>query len=220
MTRNARLVVPGLPHHVTHRGNRREKIFRRTEDYLEYLRMFQKFRVEADLRLWSYTLMPNHVHLIVVPTYEHSLSTLIHKLHGGYAEFFNSFYRTVGHLWQGRYYSSAMDEAYLWNAVRYVERNPVRSGLVSKAEEYRWSSAAAHCGLRHDPLLSNDLPLNPLIRDWSQWLALEDTAEITQIRQNTTLGRPCGSELFVRSLESKLGRTILPGKRGPKPKLR
>jgi putative transposase len=137
------------------------------EDHFVYIRLLQKFLAEFEVRLWAYALMPNHVHLIVVPPKEDSLSALIHRAHGGYADFFNALYGTVGHLWQGRFNSSAMDEGYFWNAVRYVERNPVRSGLVSVAEEYRWSSAAAHCGLRHDPLLSNDLPHNPLIRNWS-----------------------------------------------------
>ena len=219
MTRNARLVVPGLPHHLTHRGNRREEIFKRLEDYRVYMRMLRKFLVEVKVRLWAYTLMPNHVHLITVPCHADSLSKLIHNVHGGYADFFNGLYGTVGHLWQGRFFSSVMDEGYLWNAVRYVERNPVRAGLVSRAEDYEWSSAAAHCGLRDDPLLSNDMPLSPFITNWSEWLATGDPEDLnSQIRQNTALGRPCGSEFFIRGLEHDLGRSILPRKRGPKPK--
>lgn len=217
MTRGARVVVPGLPHHITHRGNRREEIFRRPEDYLAYLRLLRKYLNEVQVRIWAYSLMPNHVHLIAVPDAEDSLSKLIHHAHSAYADFFNELYETVGHLWQGRFYSSAMEEGYFWNAVRYVECNPVRAGLVERAEEYRWSSAAAHCGLRDDPILSNDIPFNPYIGNWSEWLALGDLEAVNgHIRRSTATGRPCGSDLFIRGLEQKLCRPILPRKRGPK----
>jgi putative transposase len=159
MSKPNRIVVAGMPHHVTHRENRREKIFRDEEDYRTYLRLLQKAIVRYFVQLWSYSLMPNHVHLVAVPLRSESLGKAIHWAHGTYAEYFNARYSTGGHLWQGRYRSSVMDEHHVLNGVRYVERNPVRAGMVRRAEDYPWSSAAARCGLRHDPMLSDDLPL-------------------------------------------------------------
>jgi putative transposase len=112
-----------------------------------------------------------------------------------------------------------LDEAHLWNAVAYVERNPVRAGIVRRAEDYAWSSAAAHCGLRQDPLVDLDLPLIPMIPDWSAWLAQEERNEDLEfIRQSTQTGRPCASDEFAKMLEVKLGRPCLRRKPGPKKK--
>jgi putative transposase len=112
-----------------------------------------------------------------------------------------------------------MDEAYLRNAVRYVERNPIRSGLVARAEDYRWSSAAAHCGIRSDRLLADDLPILGIVEDWSSWLAVPNLREHDEmIRQRTESGYPCGPDEFVIQLEKKLGRPIRPQKSGRKPK--
>ena len=123
-----------------------------------------------------------------------------------------------GHLWQGRFYSTPLDEPHFWSAVRYVERNPVRAKLVRKAHRYPWSSASAHCGLRRDPLLAGNLEQADHVGDWATWLAEEGEQADAEIRRGTRTGRPCGSEEFVRHLEALLGRRLLPAKRGPKPK--
>jgi putative transposase len=219
MSRRDRIVVPGLPHHCTHRGNHRNETFREADDYQIYLRLLWKYVQRYALRIWAYCLMPNHVHLIAVPRDETSLSATIQCVDGTYAMLFNGLYDSTGHLWEGRFYSSVMDDAYLWNAVRYVERNPIRAGLIARAENYRWSSAAAHCGLRSDRLLSNDLPFLGLVEDWSAWLAVPNLREHDDlIRQHTESGYPCGSDEFITQLEHKLGRPIRPQKSGRKPK--
>ena len=207
MPRPDRTVIPSLPHHVTHRGNRRAEIFRDTEDYRIYLRLLRKAIGKYDVRLWGYTLMPNHVHLIAVPDRKESLSDAIQWAHGKYAELFNSLYDTVGHLWQGRFGSSVMDEHHVFNAMRYVERNPVRACLVSCAEDYRWSSAPAHCGLVRDPLLSDGIPFINEIEDWSSWLAgVESPEELRKLRESTQRGYPYGSDEFVSKVENLAGR--------------
>ena len=219
MSRRDRIVVPGLPHHVTHRGNRRNETFKEADDYKIYLRLLRKYTQRYELRIWGYSLMPNHVHVIAVPSDVESLSDTIQCVDGTYATLFNGLYDTTGHLWEGRFFSCVMDEAYLWNAVRYVELNPVRAGLVARAEDYPWSSAAAHCGLRRDPLLSNDLPIIGLIEDWASWLAIPNPPDQDQrIRERTESGYPCGSDQFVIGLEQQLGRAIRPQKSGRKPK--
>jgi putative transposase len=206
MPKPERVVVAGLPHHLTHRGNRREEIFRETEDFKTYLRLLHKAIERYAVRLWSYSLMPNHVHLVAVPQRPESLGRAMLWAQGQYAEFFNARYGLVGHLWQGRFRSSVMDEHHLLNGVRYVERNPVRAGLVQRAEDYPWSSAAAHCGLRQDPLISDDLPLLRDVPDWSSWLAgVESDEELRRIRECAERCYPIGSEAFVRRIEEQSG---------------
>ena len=215
MSKRHRLVVPGLPHHATHRGNRRQNTFREDEDYEIYRRLLRKYSDRYALHICSYSLMPNHVHLIAVPDREEALADTVQSVDGTYATLFNGLYGTVGHLWQGRFFSCPMDEGHFWNAVRYVERNAVRAGLVGRAEVYPWSSAAGHCGLRTDPLLSNEWPFPNPIANWSGWLAGSDMGEDEELlRKNTQSGYPCASEDFVDRLEVITGRQIRPLKGG------
>src|SRR5579871_6903054 len=90
--------------------------------------------------------MSNHVHLIVVPHRADSLALALKNTHGRYASYWNAAHQSSGHVWQGRFYSCPLDDAHLWEALRYAELNPLRAGLVAAAEQWRWSSAAAHCG--------------------------------------------------------------------------
>ena len=158
--------------------------------------------------------MTNHFHLVVVPDQKDSLAIAMRKSLSEYALSFNRRYGFNGHLWQSRFYSTALDTDHLWNAVRYVEQNPVRAGMVARAEEYSWSSAAFHCGLRSDDrLVSLDSPLIGGIDDWVAWLALPQfNNAIDQLRRNTRTGRPTGSRSFVRLLENTLGREIEPAR--------
>ena len=110
------------------------------------------------------------------------------------------------------FFSSPLDEAYLWAAMRYVERNPVRAKMVRKAENYRWSSAAAHCRVREDEVLTKKPSWRKqfeAIGDWSAWLAEGDAPEQLEImRRHTEKGLPCGSEKFIRKLETLAGRAL------------
>jgi putative transposase len=215
MARQPRITIPELPHHVTHRGNRRADIFLDDIDRQVYIKKLITHCLEWSVRIWAWCLMSNHVHLIAVPAREDSLSRAFQRIHGDYAEYFNARYSKVGHLWQGRFKAPVLDERHLWNAVRYVERNPVRAGMVKRAEDHRWSSAAAHCGLRTDRILSDDLPLLGEIPDWSAWLAEQELEkDLNFIRSRTRTGRPCADDEFTRTLEKKLGRVLLPQKTG------
>jgi putative transposase len=128
-----------------------------------------------------------------------------------------------GHLWQGRYFSSPLDGAYFLNAVRYVELNPVRAGLVPIAEEYAWSSAAAHCGLRYDLLIEKTPNSRHFagIANWSQWLnaGIPDES-LTALRENGLRNLPCGSSDFIAELEKATGRDLRRRTRGGQPKER
>ncbi len=206
MTRSSRVTVPCCPHHVVQRGNRKLNVFKDDSDRLVYLRLMRDACRVHHVDVWGYSLMDNHVHLVQVPEQEDSISRAIQDAHGKFARYVNAKYDLVGHAWHGRFKSAPMDEWHCWNAIRYVERNPVRAGLVKRAEEYLWSSAAAHCGLRDDMLLSGDCPLVHEIRNWSEWLQIEDDKMDSLIRRQTLLGQPIGSKEFISRLKRQNGR--------------
>jgi putative transposase len=192
-------------------------VFEVDEEREAYLGLLRQYMAKHGVSLWAYCLMTNHVHLIMVPEEAESLSRALRDAHTVYAMRFNQRTKLGGHVWQGRFYSCAFDDAHVWAAVRYVERNPVRAGLVERAEDYRWSSAAAHCGLRDDGVLAKGFPPEGAIEDWRAWLTEEeDEAVVEAIRRHTTTGRPCGSPAFVERVEAVLGRRLRPQKRGRK----
>ena len=192
------------------RGNRKQNIFCDDSDRLVYLRMMQMACRKYATFIWAYALMGNHVHFVAVPSRADSLHKTIKVAHGDYTSYFNSKYGLVGHAWQGRFKSFPMDEMYCSNAIRYTERNPVRAGMVRRAEDYLWSSAAAHCGLRDDLLLSGDCPLTSVIPDWSEWLNTAPAeAENQTLRGHTRTGRPLGpKEFLVRIGKSSWTRSV------------
>ncbi len=217
MARAARVVVPGMPHHVTQRGNRRARVFVRPGDMDSYMGALSDSARQHGLDIWAYCLMSNHIHLVAVPAREDAMAIVLRDVHSAYAQEFNRREGFSGHLWQGRYYSCVLDERHLWAAVRYVERNPVRAGIVARAEEYPWSSARAHCGLQEDRLLAPGLPLLDQVRDWRGWLGEEDVSrEAEAIRRCTRAGSPCGGEAFIEGLERKLGVPLRPRQLGRK----
>ena len=218
MSRVARIVVPGFAHHITQRGNRNMDVFERSDDHLAYLRFLKQYTEKYGLSIYAYCLMPNHIHLVAVPGDERALGKALRDTHTVYAMHFNTRTAISGHVWQGRFFSCPLDEQHLWAAVRYVERNPVAAGMVERAEQYRWSSAAAHCGFCKDDLLSVDFPPTGVITDWSAWLAQPDEETVTAyIHQQTRTGRPCGSETFLDQLEGLLNRSVRRKKPGRKP---
>lgn len=218
MGRVARVVVPGLPHHVTQRGNRGADVFETDEDRRTYLRLLKLYCDKRGLAVWAYCLMTNHIHLVVVSEEEASLGQALRDAHTVYAMYFNERTQLSGHVWQGRFFSCPLDETHLWTAVRYVESNPVRAGLVTRAEEYGWSSAAAHCGISDSDVLSPDFPPRGVIDNWAEWLGAEsDTAAREQVRMQTRSGRPCGAQAFVDKLEHQLQRHLRP-KTGGRPR--
>ena len=144
MPRCVRLTVPGLPHHVTHRGNHRQRVFFSNGDYRLYVRYLLEACTATGTSVWAWCLMPNHVHLVLVPAAESGLSATLHRTQGRYTRAINAREKLDGQLWQGRFASFVMDENYLLACARYVELNPVRAGLVARAADWPWSSAGAH----------------------------------------------------------------------------
>ena len=218
MPRLPRLVLPGFPHHLTQRGNRRQNVFFEDPDQQYFWDLLSRYSTLHGVEIWSYCLMRNHFHLVALPHSRSGLSSCLHDLDGRYAQYVNRKYELNGHLWQDRFFGCVLDSTHLWNAIRYVEQNPVRAGLVKLAEDYRWSSAAARCGLRADRVLTPGFPPPGLIPDWSQWLKLElEAHNLEGLREATLRGLPCGSETFLCQLEEMLGTRLRPRKPGPRP---
>lgn len=150
MPRIARIVVPGEPHHVVQRGNRRLPTFFCDDDYCRYLELLRSWCENHSVEVWAYCLMTNHVHLILVPATESGLRLALGETHKRYTAHINRREGWTGHLWQGRFSSYAMDEGYLLAAARYIELNPVRAGMVQDPYAYKWSSARAHLTAKDD----------------------------------------------------------------------
>jgi len=216
MGRIARVVVPGMPHHITQRGNRRQKTFFCDDDYQAYLQLMGQWCGKWQLEIWCYCLMPNHVHLIAVPASENALRQAIGEAHRRYTRRINFRERWRGHLWQGRFASFVMDESYLLAAARYIELNPVRAQLTAHPADFRWSSARAHLSGQDDALVKA-APLLGLVPDWRVLLESGmDEGKTKLLRRHERTGRPLGSETFLKQVEASVGRILRRGKPGPK----
>ncbi|HVQ07832.1 MAG TPA: transposase [Allosphingosinicella sp.] len=175
MPRAARLVLPGMPHHVTQRGNRRQPTFLCEADYALYLALLRHWSRKSGAAVWAWCLMPNHVHLVLVPAREDGLRAVLAPVHRRYTWEINQREGWRGHLWQSRFASFPMDDAHVHACLRYVELNPVRAGLVARAEAWPWSSARAHLGVAADGLTAL-APGRERVDDWWTFLdaGLED----------------------------------------------
>jgi putative transposase len=174
------------------------------------------------MALIGYCLMSNHVHLIVTPGKPDALGRALKAIHGRYAAYWNATHHSSGHVWQGSSTPGPLDEAHLWRALRYTELNPVRAGLVAKAECWEWSSASTHCGtVQANADLAMELwQARWSVSEWRTFLATgEAESELTAIRKCTYTGRPLGTSGFIRSLERETNRSLIAQKRGRPRKL-
>jgi putative transposase len=217
MARLPRLVLPGIPHHVTQRGNRRERTFFEDGDYALYLDLLADGAERAGVAIWSYCLMPNHVHIIAVPSDEDGLRQCFRFVHRHYTGYINARLRVTGHLWQGRFSSVAMDEAHLVTALRYVALNPVRAGLVARAEDWCWSSVRAHLAGADDAVVTV-APVLERVGNFAAFLGEDFNEALTYaaLRKAESVGRPVGSPEWLADMEARTGLALTPQKRGPK----
>jgi len=213
MPRRARIVVPGIPHHVIQRGNNRQDVFFVDGDRRAYLQFLREQAEKHELAVLGYCLMDNHMHVVATPAEATSLARAVGRTHLRYTQYINGLHGRSGHLWQNRFYSCALDEAHTVAAVRYVERNPVRAGLVVQAWEYEWSSARAHVGEADE---AGVLEVEGWKKDWEpeQWReqlqGSEDAATQSRLGSNTARGWPLGSDSFLSKVERLLGRRVRP----------
>ena len=173
----------------------------------------------AGAEIWVYCLMPNHVHLIVTPTDQDGLRATFADAHRRYTGAINARFQWTGHLFRGRLGAVVMDEPHLLAATRYIALNPVAAGLVSRAEDWPWSSARAHLAGEDDEL-ATAAPLRALIPDFATlFTAPADPAATARIERAPTIGRPLGAPEWIAALERQLGRRLTPGKPGPKSRM-
>lgn len=192
------------------------KTFFRKEDYQYYLELLSEHKKDVGIDCWAYCLMPNHVHLVLVPEFRDSLSRLFRLVHREYSRYINFRENWRGHLWQERFHSFVMDEDYLLSSVRYTELNPVRARLCEFAQDWYWSSAQAHFQ-GGDDLVASVKPLLDRIDNWAAYLSQAEQPErMTKIRQHAGTSRPAGEESFIEFLEHQTGKSLMKGKPGPK----
>ncbi|MDA2918636.1 transposase [Desulfobacterota bacterium AH_259_B03_O07] len=211
MPRTARIVVPNYPYHITQRGNYQQNIFVDEADRLKYVTWIKEYSKKHNLALLAYCLMDNHVHFIVIPGEEKSLSRVFSIVHMRYSQYFNKKRKLSGHLWKGRFYSCILDEVHLMAALRYVENNPVRARLVKKAWERKWGSAAHHTGRSKDFLDLEDVEnmVDMGESGWDEYLESDEIEdELDRIRKHTMLERPLGTPKFFEEIDRKVGRVI------------
>jgi putative transposase len=210
MPRISRAIAIGYPHHITQRGNYRQVVFTDADDYSQYLKWLGQCASKYGLEIWAYCLMPNHVHFIGVPNADDSLSRTFNTAHMQYAQYYNRKRDTKGHLWQGRFFSCVLDERHLHAAVRYVELNPVRGGIVESPEDYPWSSAKPHIAGIPDAVLSGHCFLTETVKNWRQYLGEElDMDAQNNVIKTTNSGLPCGTIDFVKQMEGLLRRRLI-----------
>jgi putative transposase len=219
MARLARAVFAGVPHHVTQRGNGRAQTFFSDADYRLYRDLLAEQAAKAGVEVWSWVLMPNHVHMILVPPDPDGLRRCLAPVHRRYAGHVHAREKRTGHFWQGRFGCVAMDEAHLGAALRYVALNPVRARLVERAVDWPWSSVHALLDPSREDGLTTTGPVLARYPNFAEAIAAgEDEALFSRLRRAETIGRPLGAKAFIEALEASAGRPLRAGKPGPKPK--
>jgi putative transposase len=213
------MTIPGVPHHVTQRGNRRERIFLEPGDEALYLDLMSDRLRRHEVACWAYCLMPNHVHFILTPSDEAGLARAVGEAHRRYASFIGARGRWTGHLFQARFASVAMDEDHLLAAFRYIALNPVKAGLTTAASDWPWSSAQAHIAGCDTPYV-DVAPALARIDDFTAFVAGEstDAGRWSDLLKAEQVGRPVGAKAWIEALEKQHARSFLPAKRGPKPR--
>ena len=215
MPRQARVVAVGVPHHVTQRGNNRQDIFLLDEDRQFYLETLTGCCRRYRLTVLGYCLMTNHVHLVVVPHAPNALSQALGNTHQLHAQRFNRRYGRSGHAWQNRFFSCPLGPDRAVVALAYADLNPVRSGMVGRAESWPWSSARAHLS-QQDSTGLIDLEACRRWCDldgWGHVLATGGfTAEGALLRRATAIGRAYGDETFATQI-ARASRDLPPAER-------
>src|SRR3954465_6066347 len=188
MARLARVAPPGHPPHVTQRGNGRARTFFDDADYALYRNLLAENCHAAAVEVWAWCLMPNHVHLILVPSDPDGLRRALARVHRSYAGTIQARRKRSGHFWQGRFGAVAMDEQHLAAALCYVSLNPVRARLVQRAQDWRWSSTRAHLRGKDDGVTALK-PIRDRFLDFADLLAREpETEMLERLRAAESIG--------------------------------
>lgn len=214
MARQARIVVPGQPLHVTHQGNNRQNVFKSDQDHQRFIEDLVASRNKSGCSLHAYVLMPNHYHLLLTPPTGDALSEFMQSIGRRYVRYFNKEYQRSGTLWEGRYKSSLVDsDAYLLQCYRYIEEHPVRSKMVSAANQHQWSSYHHNALGETDPLITEHNNYTQIAKTEdarktaysSLFKTALDTETTTLITSSIDKGEVLGSDHFHQTIESLVG---------------
>ena len=223
MPRKRRFYLPGVPVHVVQRGNNRDAIFFDKNDYKVYLDWVKDALQRYECQLHAYVLMTNHVHLLVTPSTQQSISQMMQYIGRRYVPYVNHQYNRTGTLWEGRYKSSLIqEEPYLLACMRYIELNPVRAEMVKTASDYQWSSYHFNALNQEDELLTEhqlykSLGVDKSIRCqsyrgiFSEYMADHITSEIRAAWQT---GTPLANDRFKEQIENTLSMKVGYARRG------
>lgn len=217
MPRIARIVYINYPHHIVQRGNNHQKVFFDDSDRVFYLAMLKKYACECGCKIKAYCLMDNHVHIVLIPQQKDSLAKAMQKISLVFTQYANKKYKRTGRLWECRFYSTPVDtDLYLWSVCRYIEKNPVRAGIVDKPGAYYWSSAIANTSPEHndkiiEPVWKDYLNLNEYIKFLHQ---PDDENQINNIRKLSHSGVPIGRQDFIKNISDDFSITFNAKSRG------
>ncbi len=204
MPRQARFVLSGQLHHVTQRGNYRQNIFNDDEDRVCYLTLINRYAQEYHNEIYAFCLMNNHVHFIIKPKEQYSLAGIFCRAHQQYSLYLHKKKDIQGHLWQERFYSCLLQGSHIHKAIKYVERNPVRAGIVIQPWNYHWSSAKAHLGTQYNIINLSDIKKHVNVSNWKDFLSdNEDEHDIKAIQEATRKGSVFGTPDYIKNLEEK-----------------
>lgn len=223
MARLPRFILPGQPQHVIVRGNNRSEIFCAEADYQFYLEKLKQACDKHACELHAYVLMTNHVHLLITPLHEQSLSKALQMLGRYYVQYYNHCYQRTGTLWEGRYKSTLIDStSYLLTCMRYIELNPVRAGMAAHPVDYPWSSYAGNALGKPDALLNSHAEYLQLGKTDTERMAAYrqlfqyhlSEGSINEIREATNKAWVLGNEQFKAQVQSQLERRVEPSAKG------
>ncbi len=222
MSRIARIVGAGYPHHIIQRGNNKQRLFFDDSDRELYLKLLKKYSSESGCKIYAYSLMDNHVHILCIPLYEHSLAKTMQKLSLSFTQHINRKYNRTGRLWECRFHSAMVDkEAYLWSVCRYIERNPVRAHIVNEPSKYKWSSAHLTTMEQKEGFVEPIWQNNNEKKEYLAFLLQPDNEdELEKMRRATYTGKPIGTESFLNSITKSLGIKLSIRPRGRPPKIK
>ena len=206
MPRVARIILPGYPHHVVQRGNNKQYVFFSDEDRERYIDLLRKYSSQFNCIINAYCLMNNHVHTLLVPGNTKALSKTMHRLGLTYAQYINRKYNRTGRLWETRFHSSLVDrDAYLWIVCRYIERNPVRAGIVLYPKDYKWSSVRCSISERDRSFVKSPWQDPEDKEEYIKFLNTpENIEEVEMIERANKNSSPIISENFFRSVAKDL----------------
>jgi putative transposase len=205
MPRTARASQANYCYHVLNRGNGQARVFHKPGDYEAFVALFERGCERLPMRILAYCLMPNHFHLVLWPRKTGDLGRFMQWLLTAHVRRYHRHYHTSGHVWQGRFKAFPIEQdEHLLTVLRYVERNPLRAGLVKAAEEWKWSSL----GLFTPEPQVEWLHAGPAPRgrDWRTWVNQpQNELEVIRLRQSIARGTPFGSDGWVKRAAKRLG---------------